>query len=385
MSDLAAQAGLVLRNIGLTGQLRARLAELQASRLRIVAAADDQRRRIERDIDAGAQQQLLAITAKLALAESVAGQRRGAGAGAGRRGEGRDQRRAEDAARARPRHLPAAARRPGPRRRGDHPGQQGAGARGGGCRRARPLPGGDRNGHLLLLCGGAPERRQACAGVGGAGQPSREPRTGRCSRSPTTAPASTRPPRPPGRGCGTSVTGWQRSVVPASLTPVPAGAPPSPDGSMSRTRGPGPAVRCHSPTARVESRSYRSAHADPRMSTEWRTSFRQQLALPAGQVPSVARKSSTAARITARFWRQHDDGDADSGGDAASPEDRRDANKLVGPGVATLSQARTGCSVVAFAGKTGTRPAPDSAIWVLLICRRMLCPSRWVIPGLAGG
>jgi signal transduction histidine kinase len=74
MSDLAAQAGLVLHNIGLTGQLRARLAELQASRLRIVTAADDQRRRIERDIHDGTQQQLLAIGAKLALTESVAGQ-----------------------------------------------------------------------------------------------------------------------------------------------------------------------------------------------------------------------------------------------------------------------------------------------------------------------
>jgi signal transduction histidine kinase len=74
MSDLGAQAGLLLHNIGLTHQLRARLAELQASRLRIVAAQDDQRRRIERDIHDGAQQQLLAIASALALAESVAGQ-----------------------------------------------------------------------------------------------------------------------------------------------------------------------------------------------------------------------------------------------------------------------------------------------------------------------
>ena len=74
MSDLAAQAGLLLHNIGLTEQLRARLAELQASRLRIVTAQDEQRRRIERDIHDGAQQQLLAIGAKLALTESVAGQ-----------------------------------------------------------------------------------------------------------------------------------------------------------------------------------------------------------------------------------------------------------------------------------------------------------------------
>jgi signal transduction histidine kinase len=74
MSDLAGQAGLVLRNIGLTQQLQAKLTELQASRRRIVAAADDQRRRIERDIHDGAQQQLLAIAAKLAAAESAAGQ-----------------------------------------------------------------------------------------------------------------------------------------------------------------------------------------------------------------------------------------------------------------------------------------------------------------------
>jgi signal transduction histidine kinase len=73
MSDLAAQAGLVLHNIGLTEQLRARLAELQASRLRIVTAQDEQRRRIERDIHDGAQQQLLAIADALATAQSLAG------------------------------------------------------------------------------------------------------------------------------------------------------------------------------------------------------------------------------------------------------------------------------------------------------------------------
>jgi signal transduction histidine kinase len=74
MSDLAAQAGLVLHNIGLTEQLRARLAELQASRLRIVTAQDEQRRRIERDIHDGAQQQLLGIADTLAVAQSLAGQ-----------------------------------------------------------------------------------------------------------------------------------------------------------------------------------------------------------------------------------------------------------------------------------------------------------------------
>ena len=74
MTDLGAQAGLILHNAGLNDQLLARLAELRASRQRIVAAQDDQRRRIERDIHDGAQQQLMGIAAMLAQAESVAGQ-----------------------------------------------------------------------------------------------------------------------------------------------------------------------------------------------------------------------------------------------------------------------------------------------------------------------
>jgi signal transduction histidine kinase len=74
MTDLGAQAGLILHNVGLTEQLLARLAELRASRQRIVAAQDDQRRRIERDIHDGAQRQLVGIAAMLAQAETAAGQ-----------------------------------------------------------------------------------------------------------------------------------------------------------------------------------------------------------------------------------------------------------------------------------------------------------------------
>jgi signal transduction histidine kinase len=73
LSHLTAQAGLLLHNIGLTQQLQAKLAELQASRLRIVTAQDEERRRIERDIHDGAQQQLLAIADALAVAQSLAG------------------------------------------------------------------------------------------------------------------------------------------------------------------------------------------------------------------------------------------------------------------------------------------------------------------------
>ena len=73
IGDLAAQVGLILRNVGLTEQLAERLADLRASRRRIVTAQDDQRRRIERDLRDGAQRRLLAIASGLAVAESLAG------------------------------------------------------------------------------------------------------------------------------------------------------------------------------------------------------------------------------------------------------------------------------------------------------------------------
>lgn len=70
--DLASQAGLGLRNLGLTGELQRRLEELQASRQRLVAAQDLERRRIERDLHDGAQQLLIALKIKLTVASSAA-------------------------------------------------------------------------------------------------------------------------------------------------------------------------------------------------------------------------------------------------------------------------------------------------------------------------
>jgi signal transduction histidine kinase len=64
--DLAAQAGLVLRNAGL-------IEDLKASRQRLVAAQDQERRRIERNIHDGAQQQLVALAVKLRLVDSLIG------------------------------------------------------------------------------------------------------------------------------------------------------------------------------------------------------------------------------------------------------------------------------------------------------------------------
>lgn len=69
--DLAAQAGLVLRNERLTAALKARLTELKAAQKRLVSAQDDERRKLERNIHDGAQQQLVALQIRQRLAEQL--------------------------------------------------------------------------------------------------------------------------------------------------------------------------------------------------------------------------------------------------------------------------------------------------------------------------
>ena len=68
VESVRATAGLVLENERLAAEVRAQLAEVRASRARIVAAADEERRRLERDLHDGAQQRLVALSLKLALA-----------------------------------------------------------------------------------------------------------------------------------------------------------------------------------------------------------------------------------------------------------------------------------------------------------------------------
>jgi signal transduction histidine kinase len=72
-ADLASQAGLVMRNVRVTEELLARLEDLRASRQRLVAAQDEERRKLERNIHDGAQQQLVALAVKLRLARQLAG------------------------------------------------------------------------------------------------------------------------------------------------------------------------------------------------------------------------------------------------------------------------------------------------------------------------
>ena len=73
LDDLAHQAGLVLKNVGLTADLQRRLEELRMSRQRLVSAQDQERRRLERNLHDGAQQHLVALKVKLGLAEMLAG------------------------------------------------------------------------------------------------------------------------------------------------------------------------------------------------------------------------------------------------------------------------------------------------------------------------
>src|SRR5262249_42314760 len=67
---VGAAAGLALENERLQADLRARLAELRASRARMVEATDAERRRLERNLHDGTQQRLVSISIALALAEA---------------------------------------------------------------------------------------------------------------------------------------------------------------------------------------------------------------------------------------------------------------------------------------------------------------------------
>ena len=66
----AAAAALALDNERLKADLRARVEELRVSRVRIVEAADAARRRLERDLHDGAQQQLVSLALDLRLLKS---------------------------------------------------------------------------------------------------------------------------------------------------------------------------------------------------------------------------------------------------------------------------------------------------------------------------
>jgi signal transduction histidine kinase len=72
VESVRATAALVLENERLAAAVRSQLAEVRASRGRIVAAADAERRRIERNLHDGAQQRLVTLSVALGLEASRA-------------------------------------------------------------------------------------------------------------------------------------------------------------------------------------------------------------------------------------------------------------------------------------------------------------------------
>src|SRR5215468_971243 len=78
LTELARQAGLAFHNVQLDAalqttldELRKQADELRESRARIVATADAERRRVERDLHDGAQQHLVALAVNLRLAQEI--------------------------------------------------------------------------------------------------------------------------------------------------------------------------------------------------------------------------------------------------------------------------------------------------------------------------
>jgi signal transduction histidine kinase len=74
VEGVAAAARLAMQNARLHAEVSAQLAKVKDSRARLVAAADEERRRIERDIHDGAQQRLVALALELRSAQRRLGE-----------------------------------------------------------------------------------------------------------------------------------------------------------------------------------------------------------------------------------------------------------------------------------------------------------------------
>lgn len=158
VADLAHQAGLVLRNAAL-------IADLRASRQRLVAAQDEERRRLERNLHDGAQQQLVALSVKLGLLRRNVGEdpQRLQGLIDELQAESQDAlENLRDLARG---DLPAGAGGPGARRGARVAGAQGPVPGRDRGRGARTLPPAGRGGRVLLVPRGAAERGEVREGV----------------------------------------------------------------------------------------------------------------------------------------------------------------------------------------------------------------------------
>ena len=151
---------LAQENAQLEAAWNGSLRDLQESRRRIVAASEGERRRLERDLHDGAQQRLISLRIRLAIASEQATADPAIGATLGELEHDLDEAIEElrDVAHGifpsvlADRGLVPALRAVGRARPADDPGHRPP---------RRPLPARDRVGDLLLLSGGAAERHQA--------------------------------------------------------------------------------------------------------------------------------------------------------------------------------------------------------------------------------
>ena len=168
--DLAAQAGLVMRNVALAEQLMDTIEELRASRQRLVTAQDERAKQLERNLHDGAQQQIVALTVKQRLlgqlmdrdvekAKSMASDLQG------------DATDALEQLRDLARGIYPPLLADQARRRARGAGAQGIRPDRGAIRSDRPLPAGHRGGRLLLRARGPEQRGQVRRGDEGGGEP----------------------------------------------------------------------------------------------------------------------------------------------------------------------------------------------------------------------
>ena len=224
LQHLASQAGLVFRNGRLTAELQATIEELKASRRRLVEAQDEERRKIERNLHDGAQQQLVALSIQLGLLEQSADDAASVRQLTPRAAE-ISPGRARRPPGSRPGHLPAAARRTGPR---PGPASPGAQDRGAGHRSRRRAFSVTRR-TSRRPCTSAPWRpcRTSPSTPTPPGRASASPAPGEASSSPslTTEPGSIR--RPPGTApdCKAWPTGWPPWAGRCTSAPSPDTAP----------------------------------------------------------------------------------------------------------------------------------------------------------------
>ena len=225
VADVATQAGLVLRNAAL-------IEDLRASRQRLVAAQDEERRRIERNIHDGAQQQLVALAVKLRLADALVGKDEERAHALLGELHGETSQALEDLRDlARGIYPPLladkglAAALEGQARKSTVPVTVDVG-------RDRSLPAGDRGRRVLLVSRGAAEHREVRGRLGGDDPARTVERQLDVRRRPTTASASIRrPPRaaPDSRGSRTdlprSAANSQSDRHPATARPSPAASP----------------------------------------------------------------------------------------------------------------------------------------------------------------